>query len=700
MKKTILQLTAALFLLIFAGCKADEIVENGSRPVDGKEGSIFTLEVEMPEDEQQPGDAGVTTKLSLTEEADKVVLAWEANDEIYLAFVQGEGESAVAVGDTVSVTKVTNSGKTAEFQFELPQGIDPSADFKLYGVYGGEGLNADAPTLAKLPANPGEGTSLNDKRIRENVMLYFQSEVPTGTSNVTVEFHHVGSLFKIRVKNSSTAPLTNITGARLVGQEATNTEWAYNNAGGGEFNLVSGAFTEAGTAGNQIFFTSPVSVVNGGETVDFWAWYPPHPDKVWPELKLELVNGSGDAFQVTTNSKPSRNEATAAGRAFRFYTVWNGSVLQFSDASLSVPEKTPFGIRPESAELMFAKQLNADLGIIDGFTTGIALSGDYLVINSRGHNSVYIDAKTGEKIGEIDLGEFKGANKNFYHTSDQDGNILISNLTPGDGSTFKISKLSSVNSTPEPFITWTPDPAVPLGRKFSINGSILSDAIITAPLNPSSRTTQFARWQVTGGSLVSQTPDIITVAIPVGAHLSDPYTSPQSGRGWDTNVDIISSSSTLPNAHYFTIYYGDDQLSWVDGNSNTQSSFLHLGRTGFIGSAVDYIEFNNAKYLAATFANGGTSGTGDIAWILDANDESKFNLTSLNQGNLNAANSPAIVWEGPRGEYGATKISAPANNVYGVDVLFKPSDDGYYLYLYFVFNNGFVVGYQFDCIEM
>ncbi len=376
-------------------------------------------------------------------------------------------------------------------------------------------------------------------------------------------------------------------------------------------------------------------------------------------------------------------------------TAHDGVTKKLYTVLKAVPEKIPFGMRPESAKLMFAKKLNADLGIADGLTTGIALSGNHLVINSRGNNSVYIDAKTGDKVGEIDLGSLKGANKNYYHTSDEDGNILISNLIPNDGSTFRISKLSSVNSTPEPFITWAPESGVALGRKFSVNGSILSDAIITAPLNPSGWNTQFARWQVTGGSLVSQEPEIITVTIPVGGHLSNPYTSPQPGRGWTTNVDIISSSSTVPNADYFMAYYGDNLVSWVNGNTNTQGTFIHYNRTDFIGNSVDYIEFNNAKYLTVNFVNGMSGGTGDIVWILDATNDSKFN-----QGNLNASTSPAIVWEGPRRVYGALGIDAPINNVYGADVLFKPSDDGYFLYLYFVFNNGSVVGYQFDCVKM
>lgn len=363
-------------------------------------------------------------------------------------------------------------------------------------------------------------------------------------------------------------------------------------------------------------------------------------------------------------------------------TAHDGVTTRTYTVKKSIPEKIPFGIRPESAKLLFAKKLNADLGIVDGFTTGIAVTDKYVVINSRGNNSVYIDSKTGEKIGEIDLGALKGANKNFYNTSDSDGNILISNLTSAGSTIFTISKLSNVDAVPVTVINWDTGGKA-LGRKFSINGSVDSNAIITVPINFAGGTwgSEFARWQITGGNLVSTTPEIVNV---IGL-----------ANGWNTNVDIVHSSATDVNSDYYVSAYKDNQLSWVNGNTNVISTQILFNRADFVPNTVDFIEFNKAKFLAANFINGMTSGTGDIVWILDATTNTKFN-----QGNLNASTSPAIVWESPRKVYGALGIDAPKNDTYGADVLLKPSADGYFLYLYFIFNNGSVVGYQFDCVKI
>lgn len=323
MKRIVLQFITVLFLLALAGCHSEDITNEDSTPSNRKG---FTLVAEIPGGEQTQTGA----RLSLTEETEKVALAWETGDKIFLAFLQGEGSATVAAGDTVSVTEVTNNGKTASFNFSLPGEINPGDAFTLHGVYGGEGLDTDNPVLTKLPSNAGEATSLNDERVSKNTMLYFQTAVPAGSRTVSAQFNHIGSLFKISVRNTGDTPLENITGARLVGQDANNTDWAYNHAGGGKFNLATGKFEEGhGTAGDRLSFAAPKGSIAPGETIALWAWYPPHPGKAWPELKLELLHGPENKLSV--NSKPKRAEATLPGKVFNFYAAWDGSELKFTD---------------------------------------------------------------------------------------------------------------------------------------------------------------------------------------------------------------------------------------------------------------------------------------------------------------------------------------------------------------------------------
>ncbi|GAB3663344.1 DUF5018 domain-containing protein [Echinicola sediminis] len=357
-------------------------------------------------------------------------------------------------------------------------------------------------------------------------------------------------------------------------------------------------------------------------------------------------------------------------------TAHDGVTKNVYKVKKEVPEKLPFGIRPGSAKLMFAKQLKTDLGIgVDHLSGGLALSGSHLVINTRGINSVFINAKTGEKEGELDLGGIKGGLTNFYNTSDDNGNILVCNLAPNAGA-FKVWTLSSIQDSPELYITW--DGGVPIGRKLSVQGSLDGEAIITAPILQAGQ--QIARWQVVGGSLVSQDPEIISMT--------------GLAKGWTTNSDVVYTSGTNVNADYFVASYSDNTFAWVDGTSHTVSAKLEGISTNYIPNAVDFIPFNNSSFATLNWVNSFTWGAADAVWLLDVSNKAMFT------GDLSANTCPAVVWKSEINKYGPNAIGAAANLNGTGDVLMRVSDDGYFLYLYFMFTNGYVVGYQFDCIDM
>ena len=344
-----------------------------------------------------------------------------------------------------------------------------------------------------------------------------------------------------------------------------------------------------------------------------------------------------------------------------------------------VPEKLPYGIRSGSAKLLFAKQLNADLGItVANLTGGMAATKDYIILNTRNANSVYINARTGEKVGEIDLGPLKGSTTNFYNTADDDGNILICNLAPNNG-TFKVWKLSSVSGTATLYIDWSTS-TVAIGRKLSVSGSIDKNAIITAPILGAANQT-FARWTVVNGVLTSQTPDVVTMT--------------GLTTGWTTNCDIIYTSDTDVTSDYFVASYSDNTFAWVKGTTNAVNKKLNPISVNYVPNAVDYTVFNNARYTTLNWVNSFTWGASDVVWLLDVSSDALF------AGNLETWTCTAVVWECPRDTYGPKAITPVVANANGTgDVAFTLSDNGYYMYLYFMFTNGYVVGYQFDCIDM
>ncbi len=358
-------------------------------------------------------------------------------------------------------------------------------------------------------------------------------------------------------------------------------------------------------------------------------------------------------------------------------TAHDGLTKNVYTIKKEVPEKLLYGIRSGSAKLMFEKQLKADCGImVDNLTGGMAVTNDYVILNTRNENSVYLDAKTGEKVGEIDLGALKGSLTNFYNTSDTDGNVLICNLAPNAGS-FKVWKLASVASTPELLIEW--DGGLAIGRKLSINGSINGDAIISAPILAAGQ--KIARWTVVNGVLTSQTPEIITMS--------------GLAKGWTTNADVVYSSNTDVNSDYFVASYSDNMFAWVNGTTNAVSKNLEVISTNYIPNAVDYLEFNNAKYVTLNWVNSFTWGSADAIWLLDVSSDMNF------AGNIDLKTCNAVVWESPRNIYGGKSVSPAVANGNGTgDVALRVSEDGYFLYLYFMFTNGYVVGYQFDCIDL
>lgn len=363
-------------------------------------------------------------------------------------------------------------------------------------------------------------------------------------------------------------------------------------------------------------------------------------------------------------------------------TAHDGVTKKTYTVRKNVPDKLETGLRSGSAKVLFEKQMIADFGVGPNNTRGLAVSGDYLIMNNADQPYVVMNRMTGEKVGTIDASTVGTGVANFYITSDDSGNILVNNLTPNSGNSLKIWKIKDKDSAPELFVEW--DAAgVAYGRKVSVQGSIDSDAVITAPAHAGN---VFARWVVKGGVLQSQTPDIVT---------------PSGAGAWTTNCDIIYTEP-VATSDYFLHGYSTNQLAWIDGNTNVTKAQLGQLSVNFIPNALDLVEFNNAVYLAATQANSFTWGVADYAWLLDVSSTDKFTggLDTATNAAGNPVECPAIVWK-TYGTYGANSITGGTVNGNGTsDIVMSVSDNGYYLYMYFMFTNGYVVGVQFDCIDI
>ncbi|MEL7585349.1 MAG: DUF5018 domain-containing protein [Prolixibacteraceae bacterium] len=334
----------------------------------------------------------------------------------------------------------------------------------------------------------------------------------------------------------------------------------------------------------------------------------------------------------------------------------------------AVPNKVELGLRNGSAKILWSKKIQSDLGITTlHMTTSLAVTKDYVVVNTRNEAGIYLDRKTGAKVGTMpNMGPIVGGLTNFFATADDGDNILVSNLAPNAG-TYKVWRIRGVNGTPELYIDWTASPAV--GRKLSVKGSLEGDAIITAALMGDAKS--FARWQVKGGMLLSQTPEIVAITGIGGA--------------WWNNADVVATDPSDPSADYFISYYAvPRKFAWVNGKTNTVKALGPEISGNWIQNAADYTVFNGNPYAVNMSVNSFTWGSDDKVYLHDANGATTFTEP---------------VWTTPIGTYGGKDNGGTNANGTG-DAILKVSSDGYYMYLYFMFTNGCVVCVQFDCIDM
>lgn len=417
--------------------------------------------------------------------------------------------------------------------------------------------------------------------------------------------------------------------------------------------------TESAITGFELIGPGLVGVVNEDtKTISIIAI-----EEIAPTLaKVSLSHGA------TMSPDPRKEELDYNEEVKITVTAQNGTSTSVYTVKKDVPAKVELGMREGSGKVLWAKKLQSDLGIVPlNLTGGLAVTKDHVVINTRGEASIYLNRKTGEKEGTLNMGDIVGGLTNFYNTADDDGNILVCNLAPNAGS-FKIWKIKDINSTPELFIEH--NEGLKLGRKFSIKGSIDKDAIITAPIFDAGH--KVLRWVVKNGSLVSTTPETITI-------------SGIEGASWANNADVVYTDPSNVKSDYFVAYYTlPRKLGWVDGNTNAIKAYGPEVSGNWIVNAVDYAVFNKNAYVVQNTINSFTWGSDDSIFLFDASS-------------LNSISTP--IWKAPIGTYGGKDNAGQNANGTG-DVVLKVSDDGYYMHLYFMFTNGQVVCVQYDAIAM
>ncbi len=347
------------------------------------------------------------------------------------------------------------------------------------------------------------------------------------------------------------------------------------------------------------------------------------------------------------------------------------------------PARVEEGIRPESGKMLWTTKLSAAGVAKLDMTTGIAVTDDYVILNTRGEDPIVLDAKKGTTVGTMSLGSIKGATSSYYMTSDHKGHIVINNRVPDDGGVFRVWRMRDINSTPELFIEYATTDVY--GDHISVWGDVYGDATVQAA---------YCGWTSTGST------STLTWTVKDGQTVDmQPYWCQISGVGGWTNGDAIRLG-TDATADFLACGYSTNKLTWVDGATNAALNYVQGTLTGNEGmKAVDAVPFNGINYVAATMETFFTWGVAGGMWVMEA----KYPQTFSGSLELDASLDPDCVvygldrGEGGYGIYGGRANDGTNGNAIQ-DVKLHVTKDGYFMYAYFMFCNGYVGCIQFDCI--
>jgi hypothetical protein len=351
------------------------------------------------------------------------------------------------------------------------------------------------------------------------------------------------------------------------------------------------------------------------------------------------------------------------------YTVTSESGIKVNYTVKPVtPQKVASGIRPGSVKMLWTKSL-VELGVTGvDLTTSVAVSDKFLMVNTRANTNIYLDRFTGAALGTVVPTPVASTQfPNFFATSDEGGQIFVTNLVNGLPNTLQVYKYKSVtDQSPELYISW-PSTLYRAGRKMSIKGDVTKNALIFMG-SPSSGNT-ILRWQVVNGTLVSQTPSILTYG---------------GSKVWTLMADVISTGTDITD-NYFIAAQGSD-IAYVNTTNHQPLSVVDLATSGIATThSLDYVDFNNAKYLAVLNVTSGVAGNAFL-----------YNVTNpllLSTLPTSADYAKVLTFKTP-------VLSSPSNGNLTGDVALKVSKDGYKMVMYALTTNGSIAAYEFDCIDL
>lgn len=305
-----------IFSIVLWGCQVEEDV------VFNVQSRTLQIKAEMPGEGNSSVDE--KTRVSLQPGDTGIKVRWEVGDIVYFVFAE-EGVAKGKTEVTLKAENISDGGRSANFEFEIPETV--GSKFDLYSVHGGNGFDGYDLKVSTI----AESTAADLNGFGQNVTMYHS--VVEGVNydpNIVINqsFQHIGSLFHIKLNSLVGATLSNITQAILWSHDDIFA--VQNESGDITYNPLSGNLNTTNYNNELIFDIDQTNLAADG-TLDFWGWYIPGSTESWPALGLKLTTADGDI--IAANAQPARSSATDKGKAYHFYAIYDGEQLLFTNAA-------------------------------------------------------------------------------------------------------------------------------------------------------------------------------------------------------------------------------------------------------------------------------------------------------------------------------------------------------------------------------
>ena len=406
--------------------------------------------------------------------------------------------------------------------------------------------------------------------------------------------------------------------------------------------------------------------------------------QVSPHAKISKVNGKAYKAENKYNLNTGATITVLAA---------NGTTEKTYNVTQGIPALMSQGLRKESVTLL----CNVDPETIvhlpnfnEKCFVSLAGIGSTMVVGlGEGRKPVLVDAFTGSKLGEMNIGSAVAD----CLTNDDSGNLIFANFAKGgaEAETVNVYTSSSTTEVPTLLYSFLNPISFPIGHRVKAMGDIKGDGVIV-----------FTSEGIAGVSVSSE---IVVLTVQGGAVTSvDVKDFAPVGLGWGAapvNIATVAPASPTPfDDGWFVDYYegatGNTDPSVEDEQADcyilhhidkkNKDTWLELvGNWSLNPNCLDAKTFNGARFLALfAVSHFPQWECKPRLHFYDATDPSGASLMFKNDG-ITIFQKGAI-----NTEFGAAG-----------DVALVPTVDGYRLFVYYYDHHAQAIGaYVADCFEI